>query len=186
MPSQPIRVSEFDRNFKLEVTGRAAACDVTACFSCGTCTAGCPIHAVYPEHDPRKIVRMINFGMKGKTLSTPSIWYCSDCWLCEKCCPQNVKFSSVWEVLKNMAVEEGYPSPVSINEDICSGCGICVVSCPYSAIELQIQNGNKVAYLVTTLCRGCGVCGAACPSGAISVNLFEDGQIFAQIEALTT
>jgi heterodisulfide reductase subunit A len=93
-----------------------------------------------------------------------------------------VKFSSVWEVLKNMAAEEGYPPPVSINEDICSGCGICVALCPYSAIELRKQNGRRSAHLVTTLCRGCGVCGAACPSGAISVNLFEDEQIFTQID----
>jgi len=182
MCSQPIRVSELNRNFKFQVIARGVACDVTACFSCGTCTAGCPIHAVYPELDPRKIVRMVNFGMRERVSSIPYFWYCSDCWRCEKCCPQNVKFSSVWDVLKNMAAEERYLPPVSINQDICSGCGICVPLCPYSAIELRLQNENRVAHLVTTLCRGCGVCGAACPSAAISLNLFQDEQIFAKIE----
>ncbi len=185
MPGQLIRVSELDPNFKREVIACEAACDITACFSCGTCTGGCPIHAVYPEHDPRKIIRMINFGMKGKGLSSRYIWYCSEeCFLCEKCCPQNVKFSSVWGVLKDMAAKEGYPLPVSIKEDSCSGCGICVASCSYSAIELGIQNTNKVAHLIATLCKGCGTCGAACPSGVISVNLFENENISAQIEAL--
>ncbi len=181
---QPIRASELERNFKLEVTAHEGAQDITACFSCGTCTAGCPIHEVYPEHDPRKIVRMVNLGMSGRALSSPYIWYCSDdCFICEQRCPQKVKFSSVWDALENMAAEKGYPPPVSINEDICSGCGICVALCPYAAIELRGQNENRVAHLVTTSCKGCGVCGAACPSGAISVNLFEDERIFTQIEA---
>ena len=184
MRGEPIQVSELNPNFKLEVLAREAACDITACFSCGTCTAGCPIHAVYPEHDPRKIARMVNLGMRERVLSSPYIWYCSDCYICEQRCPQNVKFSSVWDVLKNMAAKEGYPLPLSINEDMCSGCGICVALCPFEAIEIRMQNGNRVAHLVTTLCKGCGVCGAACPSAVISVNLFEDGQLFTKIEAL--
>ena len=186
MRGQAIRVTELDPNFKLEVVAQETVCDVAACFSCGTCTAGCPIHATYPEHDPRKIVRMVNLGMRERALSSPYIWYCSEpCYICEQRCPQNVKFSSVWNVLKNMAAREGYPLPESINEDICSGCGICVSVCPYKAIELQVQNGKKVAHLITTSCQGCGVCGATCPSGAISVNLFEDEGIFAQMEMLT-
>ncbi|TET87553.1 MAG: 4Fe-4S dicluster domain-containing protein [Dehalococcoidia bacterium] len=184
MRDQPIKSEELDPNLKLEVIAQEAACDVTACFCCGTCTAGCPIHAVYPEHDPRKITRMINLGMRERALSSPYIWYCDDCYLCEKHCPQNVKFSSLWAVLKNMAAKEGYPPPVSLNQDMCSGCGICVASCPYSAIELQMQNERRVAHLVTNLCQGCGACAAACPSAVISVNLFEDEQIFAEIEAL--
>lgn len=186
MCSQPIRVSELNRNFKFQVIARGVACDVTVCFSCGTCTAACPIHAVYPEQDPRKIVRMVNFGMREKVLGSAYIWYCSECYLCEECCPQKVKFSSVWDVLKNIAAEEKYSPPVSINQDICSGCGICIHLCPYSAIELQPQNENKVAHLVTTLCRGCGVCSVACPSAAITLNLFEDEQIFAKIEESLT
>jgi len=82
----------------------------------------------------------------------------------------------------------GYVKPEaitsSVNEDICSGCGICVGLCPYSAIELQSKNGRRVAHSITALCKGCGTCGAACPSGATSMNHFKDGQILAQIEAL--
>jgi len=181
---QPKRASELDPSFKFEVATHEGAQDITACFTCGTCTAVCPIHAVYPEHDPRKIARMVNFGMRERALSSPYIWYCDDCYLCEQRCPQNVKFSSVWNALKDMAVKEGYPPPVSINQDMCSGCGICVPLCPYTAIELRTQNGKSVAHLVATLCQGCGVCVAACPSAAISANLFEDEQLFAQIEAL--
>ena len=93
-----------------------------------------------------------------------------------------MKFSSVWKVLRNMAAAKEYPLPESINQDMCSGCGICVAVCPYEALELREQNRKKAAHLITASCQGCGLCGASCPSGAISVNLFEDEEIFAQIE----
>ena len=64
MLGKPIRVSELNPNFKREVITHEAACDITACFSCGTCTAGCPIHEAYPEYDPRRVARMVNLGMK--------------------------------------------------------------------------------------------------------------------------
>lgn len=79
MLGKPIRVSELNPNFKLEVITHEAACDMTACFSCGTCTAGCPIHEAYPEYDPRKMARMVNLGMREIVLNSPYIWYCATC-----------------------------------------------------------------------------------------------------------
>jgi len=82
----------------------------------------------------------------------------------------------------------GYVKPEaitsSVSEDICSGCGICVNLCPYSAMELQTKDDKKVAHSITALCKGCGTCGAACPSGAITMNHFRDVEIMAQIGAL--
>jgi len=82
----------------------------------------------------------------------------------------------------------GYVKPEaitsSVNEDICSGCGICIDLCPYSAMELQTTNGKKMAHSITALCKGCGTCGAACPSRAITMNHFRSEEIMAQIEAL--
>ena len=73
----------------------------------------------------------------------------------------------------------------SVNADLCGGCGICAVLCPYSAMLMEGTNGKRVARSIEALCKGCGTCGAACPSGAITMNHFTDGQILAQIEALT-
>jgi len=82
----------------------------------------------------------------------------------------------------------GYVKPEaitsSVNADVCGGCGICVAVCPYSATEIKIENGKRVANAIAALCKGCGTCGAACPSGAISMNHFKDEQILSQIEAL--
>ena len=73
----------------------------------------------------------------------------------------------------------------SVNAELCGGCGICAVLCPYSAMLMDTTNGKRVARSIEALCKGCGTCGAACPSGAITMNHFTDGQILAQIDALT-
>jgi heterodisulfide reductase subunit A len=71
-----------------------------------------------------------------------------------------------------------------VNEDECSGCGVCEVLCPFQAIEMQPKGDKRVSHVNEAVCKGCGTCGAACPSGAISMHHFTDEQILAQVEAL--
>ncbi len=88
-----------------------------------------------------------------------------------------------------MPMRMGHVSPEaitsSVNADLCGGCGICAVLCPYGAMQMVSENGKAFAHTIEALCKGCGTCGAACPSGAITMNHFEDQEILAQIEALT-
>ncbi|MDI6710773.1 MAG: CoB--CoM heterodisulfide reductase iron-sulfur subunit A family protein [Bacillota bacterium] len=70
---------------------------------------------------------------------------------------------------------------VTVDPERCTGCGICVPVCPYGAREVDRERGISVVHEV--LCRGCGSCVAACPSGACQQQGFEDGQIFAMIDA---
>lgn len=51
-----------------------------------------------------------------------------------------------------------------VDENICSGCGICVNICPYEAREMDAQRGISVVH--SALCQGCGACVAACPNFA--------------------
>ncbi len=74
------------------------------------------------------------------------------------------------------------PNTAYITEDDCSGCKSCVALCPYSAISYGDE--RKKASVNGALCKGCGTCVAACPSGAIRQNLFEDDQIFSEIEGV--
>ena len=107
-----IHISNLDLKFRSEVIRHKDARDLNACFSCGTCTAGCPISEVFPEYSPKKLAKMVKLGMKEEVLSSPFIWYCTTCHNCEQRCPQNVKFFDILNVLKNMAAKEGYaPSP---------------------------------------------------------------------------
>ena len=54
----------------------------------------------------------------------------------------------------------------SVNDDLCSGCGICVEKCPVEAIQL---NNNNIAIVDKMVCIGCGVCAHFCPENAISL-----------------
>jgi heterodisulfide reductase subunit A len=74
------------------------------------------------------------------------------------------------------------PNTASIIEQFCSGCKSCIPLCPYSAISFN--DSTKKAVINEALCKGCGTCVAACPSGSIIQNLFEDEQIFSEIDGL--
>jgi Na+-translocating ferredoxin:NAD+ oxidoreductase RNF subunit RnfB len=54
----------------------------------------------------------------------------------------------------------------SINEDLCTGCGICVEKCSVEAIHLNTEN---VAIVNEILCIGCGVCAHFCPENAVTL-----------------
>jgi heterodisulfide reductase subunit A len=67
----------------------------------------------------------------------------------------------------------------SVNEEVCSGCGICISICPYSAIELR----EGKAQINEALCEGCGSCAGMCPSGAMEQKGFKSTQLYAMIDA---
>jgi len=65
---------------------RFGAGDVSACFSCGTCTAICPLS----DNDgtfPRRIIRYAQVGMRDELLSSKELWTCYHCGLCSDSCP---------------------------------------------------------------------------------------------------
>ena len=74
------------------------------------------------------------------------------------------------------------PNTAFVVEAECSGCKSCIPLCPYTAISLLAD--KKKAYINEALCKGCGTCVAACPSGSIVQNLFEDAEIFNEIDGL--
>jgi len=53
---------------------------------------------------------------------------------------------------------------MSVNQDACIGCGLCVTRCPQQAISMQ----DGKAHINQQLCDGCGVCVSVCPVNAIS------------------
>jgi heterodisulfide reductase subunit A len=77
---------------------------------------------------------------------------------------------------------EQEPNTAHVLEEVCSGCKTCIPLCPYQAISFLEE--KKKAEINEVLCKGCGTCVASCPSGSIQQNLFEDQQIFEEIEGL--
>jgi len=75
----------------------------------------------------------------------------------------------------------------NVDEDLCSGCGICVTTCPYGAIEIKTEmvdgEEKKVSHVLEGVCKGCGACAGACPSGAIGQKGFKRIQISSMVDA---
>lgn len=55
---------------------------------------------------------------------------------------------------------------VRIDEELCTGCGLCVTPCAEGAI--QIVDG-KARVIREELCDGAGFCLSVCPTGALTV-----------------
>ena len=104
---EKIEAQNLDPQFKYDVAAHPGGDNIKLCFACGTCTAGCPVSAVDPEYNPRKIIRQVLLGMRKEVLCSPVIWRCVQCYSCSAKCPQNVKFRDVMKALREMAAAEG-------------------------------------------------------------------------------
>ncbi len=74
------------------------------------------------------------------------------------------------------------PIKAAIDEELCSGCKLCIQNCPYLAITFDPE--KKVSVVTEELCKGCGTCVAGCPSGAAAQQGYEDMQILAELEGM--
>jgi heterodisulfide reductase subunit A len=73
------------------------------------------------------------------------------------------------------------PEVVTVNERLCSFCGLCVSVCPYGARVMDYE--NRVAQVIEVLCQGCGNCAMVCPNKATQQKAFEPRQMMAMIDA---
>ncbi len=101
-----IKESDVDPKFKYKVSEIPGAEKLMVCFQCGTCTAGCPTARFSDSHKPRKLLRMVQLGLKNRILSSDAIWYCAGCYTCIDRCPQDVELLSIMTVIRNLAARE--------------------------------------------------------------------------------
>jgi heterodisulfide reductase subunit C len=99
---------ELDPGFRDEVAREAGGENIRRCFQCGTCVAMCPVAEHDSRYDPRRIIRMVNMGMRKQVLSGPGIWLCSGCYNCFERCPQDVKPTQILQAIQHIASREGY------------------------------------------------------------------------------
>lgn len=67
---------------------------------------------------------------------------------------------------------------VTIDENVCKGCELCVSVCPKKIILIDLQRLNKKGYNPARVsdmekCTACATCAVMCPDSAIRVEVFE-------------
>jgi ferredoxin len=83
---------------------------------------------------------------------------------CCSCCCLNVR---MWNLLGGQIpslAPSGYTSTVN---DQCTGCSVCVDTCPFKAISLNEDEQKAIADV--TKCMGCGVCEDVCAVDALKL-----------------
>lgn len=188
--SYPITVKTFADEVKAIPGGE----HLELCYSCGTCVSKCMIQQkVEPDYNPRRLLRLAMMDLREEAFESPTTWMCSECDLCYQACPQEIHISQVIAAIKQLAVDSGYCSPltaVSVDEDLCSGCGICSMVCPYEApslFEKEVDGEpDRFAQVDSNKCMGCGTCVGACPLSAISREDVSNAEIQSQIPSMDT
>src|SRR4030043_2124700 len=79
---------ETSRSFLEEVKQKSGE-DLSLCYQCLKCTAGCPT-APYMDIRPNSIIRMIQMGMKKEVLGSSAMWFCVYCQTCGTRCPNKI------------------------------------------------------------------------------------------------
>jgi Pyruvate/2-oxoacid:ferredoxin oxidoreductase delta subunit len=61
----------------------------------------------------------------------------------------------------------------SLKDNLCNGCGVCIVSCPEAnAIKLiKLNEKTKTIEICQPRCKGCGLCAVMCPKDALELVL---------------
>ncbi len=102
----------LDRGFADEIRDRSGE-DIHSCFYCQKCTAGCPT-AFMMDYKPAQLLRMIHLGQREKVLGSKTIWMCIGCEACGTRCPNQIRLAPVMDVLRQMAIEEGYAPETAV------------------------------------------------------------------------
>jgi len=79
---------------------------------------------------------------------------------------------------------ESDPQVSTVDITRCIGCGKCIQTCPFGAIEAVDFRGMAKANVIETICQGCGICTSTCPQGSVQLQHATDNQILSEVNAL--
>ena len=101
-------MEKISPSFLEEIKKRSGE-DLSLCYQCLKCTAGCPT-APYMDIRPNTIIRMIQMGMKEAVLGSSAIWLCVYCQTCGTRCPNEIHIGILMDALREMSIEERIPA----------------------------------------------------------------------------
>jgi len=151
--------------------------ELNICIRCGYCYEHCHLFKLSGwEVDSPRGKLLLLYGLTTGEIEPSSyiaekIFQCFYCGRCEGSCSANVAVRDIFTDAKAELLEAGFDpegTVVSIDEDFCSKCGLCVSVCKSEAITIKEDGEDKKIAVDKVKCKGCGLCIATCPSEAIT------------------
>jgi heterodisulfide reductase subunit C len=78
--------------------------NLLACYQCQKCSAGCPV-AYAMDILPNQVIRMVQFGLRERVLTSNTIWICASCYTCSVRCPNDIDIAKTMDTLRHIALK---------------------------------------------------------------------------------
>ncbi len=125
--------------------------DPDKCTGCLQCEMACSMEQEGAYNPSRSRIKVFSFHEEGRFVPY-TCTQCDEAW-CLHACPVEAI-----TVNKLTGAKEVQP-------DICVGCKVCTIACPFGTVNYQSASGKVVK---CDLCGGDPACAAACPTAAIT------------------
>jgi ferredoxin len=158
---------------KMEHAGKACNAPQDICMTLNTNAQSLVKHGIARKIDTHECLDLLqqayahNLVQFGENVQRNMNFICNCC----GCCCDLMTAARRFGMLQPVHTTNFVPD---INEDLCSGCGKCVQTCPVEAMSLVSANDpekpkrNK-ARLNASACLGCGLCVRNCASHSIQL-----------------
>ena len=127
--------------------------DHSVCTGCRTCEVACSLHHFGECNPQRSAIRVIRKEKDGLVSSFPLV--------CQQCQQPSCIDACPTEALS----KKNGDSPLSVDTEKCSGCGVCTDACPAGCIFVDSQK-NQVIFC--DLCGGQPQCVSLCHSRCLT------------------
>lgn len=79
--------------------------EISACYHCGKCSAGCPSVSTM-DLLPNQIIRAVQLGDIDTLRESNTPWICASCVTCYVRCPRGIDLCSIMEAVRQMTLRE--------------------------------------------------------------------------------
>ncbi len=124
--------------------------NIAECTGCSQCELACSYAKEGVFNAPKSRIKIFQFYDEGRNVPY-TCTQCAEAW-CMKVCPVDA-------ISKDEATGAMIVAP-----DVCVGCKVCIIACPFGTINYQQDTGKVVK---CDLCGGEPACVEICPTDAL-------------------
>ena len=128
------------------------------CTGCKQCELACSYVQIGAFQPSRSVIRVHVFDEQA-SFAPYTCFQCDEAW-CMQACPVNA-----------IDVDDNSGAKIVL-DDVCVGCKLCVIACPFGTMFFDKQADTAVK---CDLCAGDPACAHACPTAAIEVKEVDAG-----------